>query len=225
MSSQVAYSTNKKIKIRIKGRKLESSSSLGSGVVDIKLMELLKSIMEDNDGYGIYLAHWRLSIRKVSTPENIKISDKHLLYIAERTIGLEELDLLGSSRITGAGFAKAICNWKNVKSISLGKVRPEYYSQIIEKIGKNCSRLKTLYLNKRNFRYDGENGTAIVQKLVQARRLVPVFLFPEKERLSSRIGLKDVLLCRLLSTDDDVVDTAYFVRFVPILNISFCVFF
>ncbi|KAL5804415.1 hypothetical protein ACOSQ3_031215 [Xanthoceras sorbifolium] len=107
MSSQVAYSTNKKIKIRIKGRKLESSSSLGSGVVDIKLMELLKCIMEDNDGYGIYLAHWRLSIRKVSTPENIKISDKHLLYIAERTIGLEELDLLGSSRITGAGFAKA----------------------------------------------------------------------------------------------------------------------
>ncbi|KAL5802767.1 hypothetical protein ACOSQ4_031072 [Xanthoceras sorbifolium] len=71
------------------------------------LMELLKCIMEDNDGYGIYLAHWRLSIRKVSTPENIKISDKHLLYIAERTIGLEELDLLGSSRITGAGFAKA----------------------------------------------------------------------------------------------------------------------
>ncbi|KAI9184958.1 hypothetical protein LWI28_002868 [Acer negundo] len=187
MSNQVAYSANKKIKIRIKWRKQElvrpdllekifdgvpvsdlfknvsavchswqlrcwhflcwekdeldlsvtnatlekplneigvvacSTRKYAQSLVDIKLMELLKSIMEDNDAYGIYLARWRLSIRKVSIPENIKISDTHLIYISERTTGLEELDLLGSSRITGAGFTKALCNWKNVKSIRLGK--------------------------------------------------------------------------------------------------------
>ncbi|TXG48767.1 hypothetical protein EZV62_024642 [Acer yangbiense] len=161
-----------------------STKKYAQALVDIKLMELLKSIMEDNDVHGINLTHWRLSIRKVSIPENIKISDKHLIYIAERTIGLEELDLLGSSRVTGAGFTKAICNWKNVKSIRLGKVRPEYYSQIIQEIRKNCCMLKVLYLNKRNFRYNGENGMAIAQNLVQARSLgVPMHLFPEKEKI------------------------------------------
>ncbi|KAK4852084.1 hypothetical protein QYF36_021003 [Acer negundo] len=265
MSNQVAYSANKKIKIRIKWRKQElvrpdllekifdgvpvsdlfknvsavchswqlrcwhflcwekdeldlsvtnatlekplneigvvacSTRKYAQSLVDIKLMELLKSIMEDNDAYGIYLARWRLSIRKVSIPENIKISDTHLIYISERTTGLEELDLLGSSRITGAGFTKALCNWKNVKSIRLGKVRPEYYSQIIQEIRKNCSMLEELYLNKRSFRYNGENGMAIAQKWFKRGAWVcPCICFQRRKRLSSRIRLKE---------NDDDVDT------------------
>ncbi|KAK0600002.1 hypothetical protein LWI29_010627 [Acer saccharum] len=67
-------------------------------MVDIKLMELLKNIFEDNDEFGISLAPWRLSIRTVSIPESIQISDKLLVYIVERLLPKNAVlsNLLGS---------------------------------------------------------------------------------------------------------------------------------
>ena len=39
--------------------------------------------------------------------------------------GLEKLDLLGASKITARGFARAICLWKDVKAINLRKLRSD----------------------------------------------------------------------------------------------------
>ncbi|KAK3199230.1 hypothetical protein Dsin_022645 [Dipteronia sinensis] len=69
-----------------------SGNKYVQAMVEIKLMELLKSISEDNDEFGISLAAWRSSIRTVLNPKSIQISDKHFVYIAKRTSGLEKLD-------------------------------------------------------------------------------------------------------------------------------------
>lgn len=52
--------------------------------IDNKLMKLLESILYGKDVFGISLEHWRLSIRSLFIPEDLEISNQHLLYIAER---------------------------------------------------------------------------------------------------------------------------------------------
>ncbi|KAK1583685.1 hypothetical protein Q3G72_026107 [Acer saccharum] len=148
-----------------------STEKYAQALLDIKLMDMLKSILEDNDYYGIYLANWRLSIQTVKIPENIQISDEHLIYIAERTTGLVKLELLGSSRITARGFAKALYNWKNIEGICFGKLRHDYFDQVIEEIGKNCSMLQIISLRMPDFHINRHNARVIIKNLRQVRAL------------------------------------------------------
>ncbi|KAL5802727.1 hypothetical protein ACOSQ4_031032 [Xanthoceras sorbifolium] len=95
---------------------IDSTTEKGYDYKAIKLMNLLESIMQRNDGYG-------LSIQNFFIPRDLEISDKHLVYIAERTVGLKDLFIWNCSTVTGEGFAKAMCNWKNVKCLYLQKRR------------------------------------------------------------------------------------------------------
>lgn len=55
-------------------------------------MTLLKSIMEGNDAYGVPLDNWKQSIQTIVIPHDI--SDKRLLYVAERLAILSHSSLL-----------------------------------------------------------------------------------------------------------------------------------
>lgn len=65
-----------------------SRSLLGSknqhNQLGVKMMVLLKSIMEGSDAHGRPLEWWRNSILKFFVPHTLNISDIHLLYVAER---------------------------------------------------------------------------------------------------------------------------------------------
>ncbi|KAJ0102109.1 hypothetical protein Patl1_05799 [Pistacia atlantica] len=82
--------------------------------VDVKLMKLLKSLMNGKDAHGLSLEYWRSSIKDIFIPKDLDISDELLLYLAERTPGLESLVLSRLSRISREGFAKALKNAKVV---------------------------------------------------------------------------------------------------------------
>ncbi|KAH7544221.1 hypothetical protein JRO89_XS15G0130800 [Xanthoceras sorbifolium] len=110
-----------------------------------KLMRLLKSIIwEGTDGYDTSLEQWKSSVHRIDIPDGVNISDEHLLYVAERTVGLKDLFIWNCSTMTGEGFAKAMCNWKNVKCLYLQKVRFQYVPQCIEEISKNLSPINKL---------------------------------------------------------------------------------
>lgn len=114
---------------------------------DRVLMKLLKSILDDNDTLGnIYLENWRLSIRTLLFPEDLKISDAHLIYASQRTKGIDRLVLLGSSEITGRGFAKAICNWRNVNSVQLEKLDIDTLIKLWKKLEETALRYLKLWL-------------------------------------------------------------------------------
>ncbi|XP_031280854.1 vacuolar protein sorting-associated protein 36 [Pistacia vera] len=53
--------------------------------VDVKLMKLLKSLMNGKDAHGLSLEYWRSSIKDIFIPKDLDISDELLLYLAEST--------------------------------------------------------------------------------------------------------------------------------------------
>ncbi|KAK3199292.1 hypothetical protein Dsin_022707 [Dipteronia sinensis] len=177
----------------------------------IRLMELLKNILEDNHGYGIYLEHWRSSIKKLSIPEDIEIWDKHLVYLAERTTGLEELILLGSSRITATGFAKAIRKWKNIKSIRLGKVKIEYFTQIVQVIGKNCPPLEELSLSMHGIHLRKDNACMMVEQQLRVKILRFEGAFIHRDGINiifhNFYDVKEIQLCKCFLMNDEPSDT------------------
>lgn len=68
----------------------------------------------------------------------LDISDSHLLYIAENTLGLETLILQGASRITAIGIGLSVYYWKNLKCLSLGPLQMKSISAILYITGKHC---------------------------------------------------------------------------------------
>ncbi|KAL5737900.1 hypothetical protein ACOSP7_030661 [Xanthoceras sorbifolium] len=74
-------------------------------------MRLLKSIIWDGtDGYDTSLEQWKSSAHRIDIPDGVNISDEHLLYVAESTVGLKDLFIWNCLTVTGEGFAKAMCN-------------------------------------------------------------------------------------------------------------------
>ncbi|KAL5804382.1 hypothetical protein ACOSQ3_031182 [Xanthoceras sorbifolium] len=106
---------------------------------NIKLMNLLASIMQRNDGYG-------LSIQNFFIHRDLEISDKHLVYIAERIVGVKRLTLLNCTMIKGKGFANAMHVWRKVNFIYLEKVQHQYVTQFIKEMIKSCSPLDMIYV-------------------------------------------------------------------------------
>lgn len=86
-----------------------------------------------------------------------------------------------ATRITGKGFAEAICNWKNLKYIRLGNTRPEYFSQIIEEIGKACSDLEWLDIRADRFHLTKDNAVVIAKNLTQLKNLSFHFCYLYKD--------------------------------------------
>lgn len=81
------------------------------------------------------------------------------------------LSLADATRITGRGFAEAICHWKKLKYVQLGNVRPEYFSQIMEEMGKNCSELEWLVVRADAFRLTKDNAIIIAKNLPRLKNL------------------------------------------------------
>ncbi|XP_031280853.1 putative F-box/LRR-repeat protein 23 [Pistacia vera] len=98
------------------------------------------------------------------------ISDE-LLYLAERTPGLESLVLSRLSRISREGFAKALSNWKNVKQICFGRFSGIYFKQIIEEIGRNCTELTSLHIHHPCLHLNAENAKVVLKNLPKLKTI------------------------------------------------------
>ncbi|KAE7995453.1 hypothetical protein FH972_000242 [Carpinus fangiana] len=106
--------------------------------VATKLMSVLKSIAFEEDrltSVTSMVFHWALPL-----------SDKHLVYLAERSPRLQRLSLYCAKRITDRGFSRAIRNWKAIEEMSLGSLDPRYYDHIIREIGIHCKKLQVFCL-------------------------------------------------------------------------------
>jgi len=106
--------------------------------IRMRLMRVLKSIAFEEDrltSVTSILFHWGLPL-----------TDKHLVYLAERSPRLQRLSLYCSNTITGKGFSRAIRNWKAVEEMSLGPLNGRYYAHIIREIGIQCKKLQVLNL-------------------------------------------------------------------------------
>ncbi|KAK3199238.1 hypothetical protein Dsin_022653 [Dipteronia sinensis] len=103
----------------------------------IRLMKFLESIMQSNDGYGVSLQLWKSSIQIFFVPRDLQISDKHLLYMAERTAGIHKLVLYHGSMITRKGLKEVLKKWwRRVKYLYIQKVRSHCFIPFIEEIRK-----------------------------------------------------------------------------------------
>ncbi|KAK4851882.1 hypothetical protein QYF36_019141 [Acer negundo] len=173
-SNQVAYSDNKKIKSRNVSSVCHSWQLCWlflcweNNEINLRITEAALGVVKETTAKPLNMIGVPCSI---TIPENIQISDEHLIYIAERTTGLVKLDLLGSSRITARGFAKALYNWENVQGICFGKLRHEYFDQVIEEIGKNYSMLQIMSLRMSDFHINRHNAHVIIKNLHQMRAL------------------------------------------------------
>ncbi|KAK2639224.1 hypothetical protein Ddye_027019 [Dipteronia dyeriana] len=196
-NNQVAYYDNKKIKVNGE-REQESSWSLGlrrwedlsldilkqifNGVSISNLSRIVSSVCHSWQLCCWHFLCWEnneLNLRNTEAalgvvkekPANFLNSIGGPCSSTEKTTGLVKLDLLGSSRITARGFAKALYNWKNVKGICFGKLRHEYFDQVIEEIGKNCSMLQIISLRMPDFHINRHNALVMIQNLHQVRTL------------------------------------------------------
>lgn len=104
-------------------------------------------------------------------------SDKHLIYVAERTPKIQGI-YLNLDSITGKGFSRAIRNWKDFEVLYMGPPSDHHYTHIIQEIGINCGNLKHFGmfsvpgLNCSWFRLDEYNSKVMVENLRNLRTIV-----------------------------------------------------
>ncbi|KAH7544223.1 hypothetical protein JRO89_XS15G0131400 [Xanthoceras sorbifolium] len=140
-----------------------------------KVMRLLKSIIwKGSDAYESSLEQWKTSISRIDILDHdgVEISDEHLLYVAERTVGVKNLFLWNCSLMTGEGFTRAMYNWKNVKPLYLKKVRYQYALQCIEEFSKKESRFRMLRVSTVHLGLTHHVGRAIVQHIVKEAKMM-----------------------------------------------------
>ncbi|KAL5699460.1 hypothetical protein ACHQM5_030359 [Ranunculus cassubicifolius] len=72
-------------------------------------------------------------------PNNL--SDRHLIYIAERTPKLRCVTLY-MAQITGKGFSREIRHWKMLERMTMGSPSDCHFTHIIQEIGISCPNLE-----------------------------------------------------------------------------------
>ncbi|KAA8523818.1 hypothetical protein F0562_010241 [Nyssa sinensis] len=128
-------------------------------------MDLIKSTIEGHTAYGgaTPLEGWTQSLTHLFFPHNFHVSDRILLYIAQRTPKLNFIVLNSSNEITRSGFSKAIAHWKQVKFIILGPIDGGCDVDLIGEMGKNWKMLEHLNIHIDNFVVDRDNSIVIAK--------------------------------------------------------------
>ncbi|KAF8410673.1 hypothetical protein HHK36_003205 [Tetracentron sinense] len=132
-----------------------------------RLLKLLKSIMDSGDCHGgDGLQDRRTCVTSIVFPPHICLSDRHLVYVAERSPKLKRFELPGMIRITGKGFSRAICNWIEMEQISMGPFYFVHYDRIIQEMGRNCRKLDTLCIYGSMYIFEGKyDPDSLLRKL------------------------------------------------------------
>ncbi|CAK9150257.1 unnamed protein product [Ilex paraguariensis] len=109
--------------------------------MEIRGMRLVKNIMEGDKAYATPMNSWAHSLLCLLLDNDFPVSDRILLYIAERTPQMRTIIFSRSQRIARRGFSRAIIHWKHIQYAILGPIADEH---IAIAIGKSFPRLQTL---------------------------------------------------------------------------------
>ncbi|KAI8008090.1 F-box/LRR-repeat protein [Camellia lanceoleosa] len=138
---------------------------------EIRAMKLIQSIFQGNEAYGTPAKGWSQSLRQLLLPSSFHVSDRILLYIAERTLGLTMISLSNTSKITGTSFTMAITHWTHLKLLIIGPINGGFNIDIIRQLGKHCNKLESLHIHVNSFTLDKDSATAIATNLPRLKSL------------------------------------------------------
>ncbi|CAL5405614.1 unnamed protein product [Camellia sinensis] len=138
---------------------------------EIRAMKLIQSIFQGNEAYGTPAKGWSQSLRQLLLPSSFHVSDRILLYIAERTPGLTMISLSNTSKIAGTSFTMAITHWTHLKLLIIGPIDGGFSIDIIRQLGKHCNKLESLHIHVNSFTLDKDSATAIATNLPRLKSL------------------------------------------------------
>ncbi|CAK9161347.1 unnamed protein product [Ilex paraguariensis] len=129
--------------------------------MEIRGMRLVKNIMEGDKAYATPMNSWAHSLLCLLLDNDFPVSDRILLYIAERTPQMRTIIFSRSQRIARRGFSRAIIHWKHIQYAILGPIAGGCNQNILKEMGKNWNMLQHLCFHIDDFMVDEHIAIAI----------------------------------------------------------------